>query len=100
MAAKLKSWKELPIGGVVPGGARPELNKTGSWRSLRPIWNEGKCIQCLQCWLHCPDDSIEVKDEEVTGMDYVHCKGCGVCAEICPVDAIDMVPEGGAECAK
>ena len=98
MAVELKSWKELPVGGVIPGGATPELNKTGSWRSKRPIWNAEKCIHCLQCWLHCPDDSFFLKEQKITGIDYDHCKGCGVCAAVCPVDAIEMVPErGGAE---
>ena len=27
------------------------------------------------------------------GFDLAHCKGCEICAEICPVDAIAMVPE-------
>jgi len=95
LAVELKSWRELPIGGVIPGGATPELNKTGSWRSQRPIIDLEKCIQCLMCWLHCPDNSILIKDQKITGVDYDHCKGCGACAAVCPVKAIEMVPERG-----
>jgi pyruvate ferredoxin oxidoreductase delta subunit len=42
----------------------------------------------------CPDSSINVADEKVTSFDLDHCKGCGICAQVCPVDAIEMVPEG------
>jgi Pyruvate/2-oxoacid:ferredoxin oxidoreductase delta subunit len=27
------------------------------------------------------------------GIDYDHCKGCGICAEECPKDAIHMEEE-------
>lgn len=100
MAVELKGWKDLPLGGVVPGGAARNLNKTGSWRAQRPIWHEDKCIQCLQCWLHCPDDSILVHRGGMTGIDYGYCKGCGLCAAICPKDALEMVPEREGTCAK
>ena len=53
-------------------------------------------INCLFCWIYCPDSAIEVKDGKIVGMDYEHCKGCGICESVCPVKpekAIKMVKE-------
>lgn len=58
--------------------------KTGSWRAFKPVWIEENCIQCLFCWLYCPDMSIKVADGKMIGFDYDYCKGCGVCARECP----------------
>jgi pyruvate ferredoxin oxidoreductase delta subunit len=30
-------------------------------------------------------------------VNYDYCKGCGICAQECPVKAISMVPEFGGE---
>lgn len=90
---KEKDWREIPIGGLIINPPNTTDYNTGSWRTIRPVLNKEKCINCLQCWLYCPDDAIIVKDEEMKGHNLVHCKGCGLCAEICPVDAIEMVLE-------
>jgi 2-oxoacid:acceptor oxidoreductase delta subunit (pyruvate/2-ketoisovalerate family) len=80
-------WKDLPQGGIIPeGGTAAEFN-TGDWRSQKPLWDEEKCINCLQCWVNCPDSSIKVADQKMIGIDYKHCKGCGICAEVCPPKA-------------
>ncbi len=87
----LSSWKELPIGTIItePGNAREF--KTGDWRSQRPIWDSEKCIHCLFCFIYCPDSSIKVNEEgKMTGIDLDYCKGCGICAEECPKEAIHM----------
>lgn len=40
-----------------------------------------------------PDSSIPVKDGKRLDFDFKHCKGCGICVEVCPFDAIDFVKE-------
>ena len=91
--AELKRWQELPPGGIVgPDGPRP---RTGSWRTgLEPRVNLDACVNCLLCWLYCPDAAVVVEGETFTGFDYDFCKGCELCAEMCPTSAIEMVPEG------
>ncbi len=79
-------------GGYAEGGTSVE-NKTGGWRSFRPVLNKEKCVNCMICWLNCPDDSIVVKDGQMLGFDYDYCKGCSICSNVCPTKAIDMVPE-------
>jgi pyruvate ferredoxin oxidoreductase delta subunit len=93
--AKLKSWNELPCGAIIEDLSAVRDNKTGAWRSMRPMWNKEKCISCLTCWIYCPDSAIIVKDGKNQGIDYDYCKGCGICASVCPtkVHAIDMAQE-------
>jgi len=45
------------------------------------------------CWLYCPDSSVIVSDEKMKEFDYDHCKGCGICAKVCPVKCIKMEKE-------
>lgn len=94
--SRLNEWKsdEFPLGAVIPTAGNSDEYVTGGWRSQRPERDDEKCTQCLLCWIVCPDSAIRVEDEKVTAFDLAHCKGCGVCANECPVDAITMVPEG------
>ena len=91
--AELTTWQWLPVGGAVrPAGApRPA---TGGWRTgEKPVADVPKCVNCLLCWLYCPDSAIVLDGETFTGVDLDYCKGCGICAEVCPADAIAMVAE-------
>jgi len=45
----------------------------------------------------CPDSAITWnKTTEDIEFNYDFCKGCGICANECPVEAIKMVREGEA----
>lgn len=94
-----ESWKydEIPLGCVAPEPGTSRLVQTGGWRTDRPVWDASVCKNCLICWVYCPDASIEVKDGQMTGIDYEHCKGCGVCARECKFGAISMVNEQDAK---
>jgi 2-oxoacid:acceptor oxidoreductase delta subunit (pyruvate/2-ketoisovalerate family) len=89
----LRTWQELPLAGAVDAATavRPE---TGGWRTgVKPEVALSSCVNCLLCWIYCPDSAVVLDGTTFTGFDLAHCKGCEICAEICPVDAIEMVPE-------
>jgi 2-oxoacid:acceptor oxidoreductase delta subunit (pyruvate/2-ketoisovalerate family) len=90
---ELSTWQELPPGGVVDP-AEAERPRTGSWRTgLKPEVELAKCVNCLLCWLYCPDSAVVLDGTTFTGFDYDVCKGCEICAQACPTKAIAMVAE-------
>jgi len=56
------------------------------WRIIKPVYNKDYCIDCQFCWVYCPDVSIISRDKKMVGIDMDHCKGCGVCVEVCPTN--------------
>ena len=68
------------------------MNKyVGDWRVVKPVWNTELCIDCQNCWLYCPDSSIISRDKQMVGIDYDHCKGCGICSDVCPTNPKSLV---------
>jgi len=67
-------------------------NKTGSWRTLKPVIDKDICTRCMICWKFCPDDCIKINDDDIE-INYDYCKGCGICANECRRGAIEMVME-------
>ncbi|AZO93670.1 pyruvate:ferredoxin (flavodoxin) oxidoreductase [Halocella sp. SP3-1] len=85
-----------------------------------PEWQMDKCIECNQCAISCPHAVIrpfllneeeaanapegfaakEAKGKQFEGLVYrlqvsaLDCTGCGVCANVCPVGALEMKPAG------
>jgi len=83
-----------------------------------PEWIMDKCIQCNQCAMVCPHAAIrpvllnedemslapknfevvDAKGKELEGLKFrmqvspLDCLGCGNCADICPVKALEMKP--------
>jgi pyruvate ferredoxin oxidoreductase delta subunit len=65
-----------------------------SWRIIKPVYNRDICIDCQNCWVWCPDTSIVSRDKQMLGIDYDHCKGCGVCVEVCPTNPKSLLMFG------
>jgi len=90
---KKKSWKEIPIASVCWRSATEYY--TGDWKTFKPERDPDVCTKCLLCSIICPDSAIlwNKKSEDIN-FDYNFCKGCGICANECPVAAIKMLREG------
>jgi pyruvate ferredoxin oxidoreductase delta subunit len=88
------TWQEISPGNVVhtPGSAKEY--HTGSWRAMRPIWDDAKCIKCGICYIFCPEGCIRQEADGFFRADLDYCKGCGICAHECWTGAIKMVEEG------
>ena len=97
----LPTYQELPVGGalvegktdagLVGPGSFIENNVSG-WATFRPVRDREKCTMCLLCWFYCPEGTIvRISDKGDLMTNYDYCKGCGICANECPVDAIKMV---------
>ncbi len=79
----------VSVGAAVKEPGSTRKNKTGSWRTFKPILDKEKCIECENCIMFCPEGCIN-NDYDI---DYDYCKGCGICEEECPVKAIKMERE-------
>lgn len=82
---------DFPVGTTVSSGQL--IKKNSGWRTFKPVINKDICVNCLNCYIFCPD-GVVYKSENKVDIDYDFCKGCGVCANECKVNAITMVKEG------
>ena len=77
---------DLRLGGFreVHGGLADDLE-------AHRCFSCGHCTECDTCMVYCPEGSIH-RRRLGYDMDYVFCKGCGICAAECPRHGIEMVP--------
>ena len=107
---KLLNWDEMLPGAAIYSTGNMDENKTGDWRTNRPIRvdemnaekillgiKKTRCTDCMICVECCPEDCILVKDGKVIGIDLDYCKGCGICNDVCPFGAIGMMTEEKAK---
>lgn len=75
------------------------MASVADWRIIKPVFNKDFCIDCQFCWVYCPDISIISRDKKMVGVDMDHCKGCGICVEVCPTNpkSLLMFPEQADE---
>jgi pyruvate ferredoxin oxidoreductase gamma subunit len=66
---------------------------TGAWSLDRPVLLE-PCNYCALCALFCPEGAM-TRTDGAMAIDYLYCKGCGICEVVCPVKgaiAMEAVP--------
>jgi len=80
---------------VAPGSSLKNL--TEAWRGKHPVFKQDQCIGCQRCFMGCPEGTIYQLGKKRFDVNLDYCKGCGICANECPVDDIEMVLEAGCE---
>ncbi len=65
-------------------------NKTGSWKTYKPVFDHSKCIACGTCDQVCPEGVCSKQKDGKYDANLEYCKGCGICAHECPVKCIKM----------
>ncbi len=88
---------EVPAGLVALEAGNSTQYITGGWRFMRPVYDSEKCTDCMMCWVACPDSSVLVKDGAMVGIDFDHCKGCGLCVKECRFKALEFITEAEAK---
>jgi pyruvate ferredoxin oxidoreductase gamma subunit len=103
-AGERPAWVELPLdpADVAAPDIRVPLTsvlvRTGLWRTQRPVIDDALCRRCSWvCSTFCPDGAISVDPDGRPRIDYDHCKGCLVCAAVCPPHAIRVEREPARE---
>ncbi len=49
-----------------------------------------QCIGCTLCAQHCPVEAIEMRPYEQHEIDTDRCTRCDTCRQVCPVDAVEV----------
>jgi len=101
--AWLPTWQETPPGvalgrwergGMAVGPGSMRQNMTGTWGTSSPTYTRARCIGCQRCWFICPEGCIRRLEDDSLEFDLRYCKGCGLCAKVCPKEAIAMHRKG------
>jgi 2-oxoacid:acceptor oxidoreductase delta subunit (pyruvate/2-ketoisovalerate family) len=87
--------RAVPFGAITPAPVKQqELFMTSNWRIVRPVIDHEKCTRCFTCYIVCPDScwSFNEKEEKME-WNWKFCKGCQICINECPADALSAAPE-------
>ncbi|GAE86789.1 4Fe-4S dicluster domain-containing protein [Acetivibrio straminisolvens] len=85
---KPKHIKDYPVGPCYTAGHL--VTENADWRTEKPVVESTKCTGCFYCYLCCPEGVI-YKEGKAVDIDYAFCKGCGICARVCPKKAVKMI---------
>lgn len=84
---------KIAINGCPNKCSRPQIHDFGINGIKYPITDEEKCNGCGRCADVCKVDALDIRGE-MSYSDYSLCIGCGKCINACPHDAKEVKFEG------
>ncbi len=62
-----------------------------------PVCDSTRCTMCGDCALACSTHALDLDKHGNVQIEIPYCMNCGFCADVCPEDALTMVPLDAAE---
>lgn len=100
--AYMWGYDTAPVGGInTRPGSTVSNDLSPSREGFIPLFLPEKCINCGLCDSTCPDMVFQFMPGSYRGtecmvncgLDYLHCKGCLRCVEVCPTGALVKAQE-------
>lgn len=57
---------------------------------VQKMYTASKCIGAVKCIKNCPNDALKMTEAGII-TDYNACNFCGICAEVCPTKAFEIL---------
>jgi len=57
---------------------------------VQKMYNASKCIGAVKCIENCPNEALKMTSDGII-TDFNACNLCGICAEVCPTKAFEML---------
>ena len=90
---KLPHKFKIAVGGCPNNCVKPDINDLGIIGQRVPAINTDKCVGCGLCAKLCPMNAIELKDKKAVRNTDI-CNNCGRCIPTCKLNAIEAEKSG------
>ena len=90
---KLPHKFKIAVGGGPNNCVKPDINDLGIIGQRVPAFNDAVCVGCGLCAKLCPMDAIEIKDKKAVRNREI-CNNCGRCIPTCKLGAITAEKNG------
>ena len=90
---KLPHKFKIAVGGCPNNCVKPDINDLGIIGQRVPAFNDAVCVGCGLCAKLCPMDAIEIKDKKAVRNREI-CNNCGRCIPTCKLGAITAEKNG------